>query len=126
MWGWGRPKRDIPQVNYTESDSEEDFETGLSFDHLTSPQRPLTTRQGSPLNNVEGGPTLADNVDDLLEEAQYKLHDIAVVREELEELTDLLEVVDTRVGGDSEVSSNTTESQVVGEELVESGLVAEN
>ena len=103
MWGWGRPRRDIPQVNYEESEEseEENFADGLVFNSpLTSPQRPLHTREGSPVDTVEGGPTLADNVDDTLEEVQFKLHDIAVVREEIEEVTDLLEDTDTRVAGD--------------------------
>ena len=103
MWNWGRPRRDIPQVNYAESTSEEEenFADGLVFNSpLTSPQRPLHTREGSPVDTVEGGPTLADNVDDTLEEVQYKLHDIAVVREEIEEVTDLLEDTDTRVASD--------------------------
>ena len=79
MWGWGRPKRDILQVNYAESSDEEDnFEDGLVFNSpLVSPRRPLPTREGSPVGIVEGGPTLADNVDDELEEVQGKLRDIA-------------------------------------------------
>ena len=81
MFGWGRPKRDIPQVNYTESSEEsgdENFEDGLEFNSpLVSPRRPLATRAGSPVDTVEGGPTLADNVDDELEEVQWKLRDIS-------------------------------------------------
>ena len=88
MFGWNF--RTLPKVNYAESDSsEEDLESGLNFDSpLQTPQTPLPTREGSPVDHVEGGPTLADNVDDTLEEVNYKLGDIAVVREEIEEITD--------------------------------------
>ena len=102
----------------TSEESEDNFEDGLDFtDAEVNLVPPLPTRQGSPLNEVDGGPTLADNVDDTLEEVQWKLHDIAQVREEIEEVTDLLEDVDTRVGDKSE-------TEQVGEELEESGLVA--
>ena len=120
MWGWGRPKRDLPPVNYAESNSSEDnFEQGLNFNSpLVSPRRPVVTRQGSPLGDVEGGPTLYDNVDDILEEAQYKLHDIAVVNEEIEEVTDLLEQTNTKVGKDP------LDTSKVGEVIEESGFIA--
>ena len=119
MWSWGRPKRDLPVIDYAESSSsEEDYESGLKFDSpLQSPQRPIHTREGSPSGHVEGGPTLADNVDDTLEEVQFKLHDIAVVREEIEEVTDLLETADTKV--------DIKTSQIVGDEVEESGFVTE-
>ena len=83
--GWNF--RNLPKVNYADStSSEEDLETGLNFESpLQSPRRPLPTREGTPTGCVEGGPTLADNVDDTLEEANWKLYDIAVVREEVEE-----------------------------------------
>ena len=122
MWGWGR-LRELPTVNYAESSdeevAEEDLQSGLNFHSpLQSPRRPQTTREGSPVGIVIGGPTLADNVDDELEEVQYKLHDIAVVREEVEEVTDLLNEVDTRVGREnSEVASE------VGTEVEDCGLI---
>ena len=111
-------------MNYTENSSEEDYEEGLVFDSplrspkrkpLTSPQRPVVSREASPQLLLH--PTLADNVDDVLEEVQYKLHDIAVVREEIEEVTDLLETVDTKVGGDPK------ELDKVGKEVEESGYI---
>ena len=107
-------------MNYAEnSSSEEDYEEGLVFDSplrspvnpLTSPQRPVVSREASPQPLAH--PTLADNVDDILEEVQYKLHDIAVVREEIEEVTDLLETADTKVGEDQKASD---EVEVVVEE----------
>ena len=120
LWNWGRPRRNLPEVNYAENSStdEEDLETGLNFESpLNSPRRPLPTRQGSPSGIVEGGPTLADNVDDTLEEVQWKLHDIAVVREEVEEVTDLLESADTKVGEDP------LKDDTFGEIVEESGYV---
>ena len=69
---------------------EEDLESGLNFDSpLQSPQRPLPTREGSLVGLVKGGPILADNVDGELEEVQWRLNDIAKVRAEVEDLTDL-------------------------------------
>ena len=134
MWGWGRPKRDLPVINYAESDSEsesEDFEAGLNFaSPLTTPQRPLPTREGSPTQNVEGGPTLADNVDDTLEEAQWKLYDIATVREEIEELTDLLVETDTKVDplrpevGEEQVPESPLKPEVGEEQVLEFKLKA--
>ena len=90
MWGWGRPKRDIPQVDYAESDSEEDnYEEGLDFSSpLQSPVRPVPTRAGSP--QLLAHPTLNDNVDEDLEEVAVHLADIQQVEEDVEELTDLL------------------------------------
>ena len=128
MWGWGRPKRDLPQIDYNESSDEDDFETGLNFrSPLQSPRRPLPTREGSPVL-VEGGPTLADNVDDELEEVQYKLHDIATTREEIEEVTELLQTADTRVTVGSERVENldSTESEEIVSNSVEvvSGVIS--
>ena len=113
MWSWGRPKRDLPQINYNESsEEEENFQDGLNFDSpLQSPRRPLPTREGSPVTPV-GGPTLADNVDEELEEVQWKLHDLASVREDIEEVTDLLKSTDTKVGSD-----------IIKEEADETGFV---
>ena len=87
---WGRPQRNIPPVNYAEdSESEEDLESGLNFNSpLQSPQRPVHTRQASPQDLAH--PTLADNVDEELEEVAWKLHDINQVEEEIEDLTDIL------------------------------------
>ena len=96
MWGWGRPRRDLPAVNYAESDDEEEFalpEEAFNSP-LQSPVRPVHTREASPV--LLAHPTLNDNVDEVLEEVQYKLHDIAQVEEEIDELSDLLE--DTKVG----------------------------
>ena len=101
MWGWGRPKRDLPEVNYAESDSdsEEDYEEGLVFDSpLVSPRRPLQSRAASPV--LLAVPTLGDNVDDELEEVAYKLGDIQQVEEEIEDLTDTLEDLNTKVSDD--------------------------
>ena len=120
MFGWGRPRRDLPPVNYAESSEDDDFESGLNFKSpLQSPRRPVVTREGSPVP-ILGGPTLADNVDDELEEVQWKLHDIAVVREEIEEVTDLLKEADTRVGSD--VKNNISESSI-SEEVENSGVI---
>ena len=68
MWPWpGRPKRDIPSVNYTEGDSEgEDFDSPL-----TSPKAPVHTRQGSPARLAV--PTLCDNVDEVLYDVSERL-----------------------------------------------------
>ena len=101
MWPFGgRPRRDLPPVNYTESSSEsgeEDFEAGLAFGSpLQSPQRPLPTREGSP--QLLHHPTLNDNVDEDLEEVQWKLHDIASVRDDVEELAVCLEDADLKLG----------------------------
>ena len=126
MWGWGRPKRDIPQVNYTESDEdEEDFESGLTFrSPLQSPRRPVPTREGSPLNTVGGGPTLADNVDDDLEEIAYKLHDIASVEEDIEDLTDLLGSTNTKVVGETSDNPDLSVDPLgVGAVIEETGVV---
>ena len=90
MWGWGRPKRDIPEVNYAESSEEEDFEDGLNFaSPSTTPRQPVHTREGSPV--ILAHPTLNDNVDEVLEEVSIHLADHQQVEEEIEELTDLLE-----------------------------------
>ena len=64
MWPWpGRPKRDIPQVNYTESSSEEDYEEGLNFNSpLTSPSRPHQTPSISPRALLQPDPPPTDEV----------------------------------------------------------------
>ena len=97
MWGWpGRLRQELPPVNYAEdTDSEEEnFEDGLNFE-LASPRVPVHTREGSP--QLLAHPTLADNVDEVLEEVTYHLHDHQQVEEEIDELTDLLQDTDTKV-----------------------------
>ena len=68
MWGWGRPRRNLPEVNYADYSSEEenDFESPL-----VSPRRPVNTRQGSPVELAI--PTLNDNVDEELEAVRQSL-----------------------------------------------------
>ena len=70
-----RPRREnIPTVNYAEVD-EEDLEEGLNFDSpLTSPQRPVVTRAGSPATLAY--PTLQDNVDEELNLVRQTLQNI--------------------------------------------------
>ena len=122
MWGWGRPRRDIPQVDYAESDdddetNDEDFEQGLAFDSpLQSPVRPVPTRAGSP--QLLAHPTLNDNVDEVLEDVTWKLHDHQQLNEEVEELTDLLVDANTKVGVDTDNGSDG-----IGEVVEESGVV---
>ena len=120
MWPFGgRPRRDLPPVDYNESESEaeeEDFEAGLAFSSpLQSPQRPLPTREGSPQQLQY--PTLNDNVDEDLELVQWKLHDIASVQEDLEELTNVLE--------DANLKLETREPSEVGTEVEVHGLITE-
>ena len=87
MFGWGgRPSRNLPQVDYTEDSDSDEF---------VSPSRPVTTRAGSPA--LLAVPQLNDNVDDDLEEVAYKLHDHQQVVEDIESLTDDLELLDTEV-----------------------------
>ena len=82
-------------MNYAESDEDELSLPENAFDDLVSPTRPVHTRAASPV--LLAHPTLNDNVDEVLEEVTYKLHDIAQVEEEIEELTDILEDTDTKV-----------------------------
>ena len=73
MWNsyWnGRSRRNIPQVNYNESSSEEEFDSPLQ-----SPTRPLPTREGSPVELAV--PTLNDNVDEELEAVSRTLSNVA-------------------------------------------------
>ena len=98
MFGFGRPRRDdLPLVNYEESsESEEDLESELNFNSpLTSSQRPVPTREGSPVKLAH--PTLNDNIDEVLDEVTVHLADHQQVEEEIKELTNLLEDTDTRV-----------------------------
>ena len=95
MWGWGR-LRELPQVNYHESSEEEDYEEGLNFNNISPTKAPLPTREASPV--LLAHPTLNDNVDEELEEVVYKLGDIQQVEEEIEELAELLDQTDTKVG----------------------------
>ena len=118
MWGWGCPKRDLPPINYAEDseESSEDYESGLNFNSpLTSPKRPLPSREGSP--QLLAHPPLRDNVDEELEEVAWKLHDHNQVREEVEELTDLLETTDIKPGF---IKSEPE----LGEEIVDEGVVS--
>ena len=73
MWNsyWsGRPRRNIPQVNYNQSSDEDDFNSPL-----VSPSRPPPTRSGSPVELAV--PTLCDNVDDELEAVSQTLRNVS-------------------------------------------------
>ena len=67
MFGWGRPSRNLPAVDYTEDSSDED----LPF---VSPKRPSVTRAGSP--QLLAVPQLSDNVDEELEQVSQTLRNI--------------------------------------------------
>ena len=73
MWNsyWsGRTRRELPQVNYNESSEEEE-----NFDSpLQSPNRPVNTRQGSPVELAV--PHLNDNVDEELEQVSQALSNV--------------------------------------------------
>ena len=72
MWNnyWsGRPRRNVPQVNYNQSSDEDDFDSPLQ-----SPQRPPPTRAGSPVDLAV--PTLGDNVDEELEAVSQTLSNV--------------------------------------------------
>ena len=126
MWGWGRPRRDLPAVNYAESEEEDSDKEDINLPDnafsspLQSPARPVVTRAASPV--ILAHPTLNDNVDEVLEEVQYKLHDIAQVEEEIEELTDLFEDTDTKLG-DIKVKCESQDDSEVGEEVENFGEV---
>ena len=62
----GRPRRDVPQVNYNESSEDED--------DFRSPGRPPVTREGSP--QPLAVPQLNDNVDEDLERVAQTLHNV--------------------------------------------------
>ena len=67
MWNnYFRPRRDIPQVNYNESSDEED--------PFLSPERPVNTRAGSPVELAV--PTLNDNVDEELDQVRQTLQNV--------------------------------------------------
>ena len=68
MWGWNRPRRNLPEINYNES-SEEEFESPV-----LSPARPPNTRAGSPVQLAV--PTLCDNVDEELDQVNQILKNI--------------------------------------------------
>ena len=76
MWSWGRPKRDLPEIDYNEDSSEEDLNLpDNAFDSpLQSPVRPVNTRAGSPANLAV--PTLCDNVDEDLNQVQQTLRNL--------------------------------------------------
>ena len=94
-------------MDYTEnSDDEEEFEDGLDFDNIEVnliPAVPVHTREGSPVDLEY--PPLSDNVDEILEDVNYKLGDHCQAEEEVEELTDLLEVTNTGLGDKKEIST---------------------
>ena len=73
MWNsyWsGRSRRELPQVNYNESsDEENNFGSPLQ-----SPNRPVNTRQGSPVELAI--PTLNDNVDEELTAVSRALENV--------------------------------------------------
>ena len=70
MWGWGRPRRNLPEVDYRDYDSsEDDFNSPL-----VSPSRPPQTRAGSPAELAV--PTLGDNVDEELEQVRQTLQNV--------------------------------------------------
>ena len=108
-WG-GRARRDIPQVNYRETSSEED-----DFDSpLQSPTRPVNTREGSPAELAV--PQLNDNVDEELESVRTTLQNVGhthTFRNTIPGGAGVRGVV-VPDGGD-----------IVGEEVVDEGLVAE-
>ena len=120
MWGWNLRLRDLPAVNYAESDSEDDLNLPANAFNspLTSPRQPVHTREGSP--QLLAHPPLRDNVDEELEEVAYKLGDIEQVEEEIEELTDLLEETNIKLGSDP-----LGDNKEIGEEVEETGFIAE-
>ena len=61
----GRPRRDVPRVNYNESSDEDNFQ---------SPDRPPVTRQGSP--QLLAVPQLNDNVDEDLDRVHQTLQNV--------------------------------------------------
>ena len=68
MFGWGKPSRNLPAVDYTEDTSSDD---DLPF---VSPKRPSVTRAGSP--QLLAVPQLSDNVDEDLEQVSQTLRNI--------------------------------------------------
>ena len=68
MWNnYFRPRRDLPQVNYNESSEDED--------PFVSPERPVNTRAGSPVELAV--PTLNDNVDEELDQVRQTLQNVS-------------------------------------------------
>ena len=69
MWPWpGRPKRDLPVVDYNEDSDEDEFRSPL-------PRVPTHTRAGSPVELAV--PHLNDNVDEELAEVNKTLLNIS-------------------------------------------------
>ena len=68
MWNsyFNRPRRDVPQVNYYESDEDDE--------PFVSPSRPPVTREGSP--QPLAIPQLNDNVDEDLEKVSQTLKNV--------------------------------------------------
>ena len=76
--GWGRPRRNLPEVDYNESSDEDEFR---------SPAPPQVTRAGSPVDLVI--PTLCDNVDEDLEAAVEKLNATPLYRGDRSKLPEI-------------------------------------
>ena len=79
MWPWpGKPKRDLPVIDYNEDTDEEDSENefGLPENAFASPRVPHHTRAGSPAEEASVYPSLADNVDEDLVQVRQTLQNI--------------------------------------------------
>ena len=74
----GRPSRNLPPVNYVES-SDEELEPNPPSP-LASPRRPINTRPQSPVPELRVFPSLADNVDEVLEQASHRLNTVPTYR----------------------------------------------
>ena len=105
MWPWpGRPKRDIPQVNYTESSSEEDYEEGLNFNSpLQSPRRPHQSASASPRALLQPDPL---PVDEVLQQVNDKL-------ENLKDTSDSEEVLEGHIQASADNSVAEMPNQAV-------------
>ena len=113
MWNsyWsGRPRRNLPQVNYNDSSEEDDYNSPL-----VSPTRPPPTRAGSPVELAV--PTLNDNVDE----------ELAAVSQTLSNVGHTHTFRGTRpdpIGGDQASDLNENKSQDdFSEEIVNEGFV---
>ena len=117
MWNsyWnGRSRRNLPEVDYRDLSSEEEYDSPL-----VSPQRPPVTRAGSPVELAI--PTLADNVDE----------DLNAVSQALQNVGHTHTYRNTRPSvrqdpeGVEEVVGQVGEAAPVGEEVVNEGFVAQ-
>ena len=118
MWGWGRPRRNVPRVNYNENKSSED-----EFDSpLQSPDRPVNTRQGSPVELAV--PHLNDNVDEELNQVQQTLRNIGHTHT-FRSTTPFIngEAVESGAGAVGEEAEVGGESEVGTESVVEGHIV---